>query len=266
MQLEDYSFTIYTTIIRHWEPEAITQNFIIRIPYIANPLLRKDPNSKLRFSDVLQIRKYCPFRKVHENLQFRRSTTHGDNLIIQQRRQKLSVFFTGHLSLEIPSRKLILVPGRSLTNQLLRGFPEELQVVLLGNPLTLYCQDAVLGPLPKLPCVRPQSGNWGREMADLRARYFCGGSVLHEVVERHASNGAEPSLHISKPNFNILTNTLLGNGAGHVHVKQVHCRDTDILTALEYLVGCWHVLVEHIRGNLRQCGMSDPGQLMLILL
>lgn len=103
-------------------------------------------------------------------------------------------------------------------------------------------------------------------MADLRARYFCGGGVLHEVVERHASNGAEPSLHISKPNFNVLTNSLLGDGAGHVHVKQVHCRDADILTALEYLVGCWHVLVEHIRSNLRQCGMSDPGQVMLISL
>lgn len=103
-------------------------------------------------------------------------------------------------------------------------------------------------------------------MADLRARYFCGGGVLHKVVERHASNGAEPSFHISKPNFNVLTNSLLGDGAGHVHVKQVHCGDADILTALEYLVGCWHVLVEHIRGNLRQCGMSDPGQVMLISL
>lgn len=62
------------------------------------------------------------------------------------------------------------------------------------------------------------SRNEGEERANLRARYFCGSSVLHEIVEGYAPNGTKPSLHVSKPNFNVLTNTLLGNGAGHVHV------------------------------------------------
>ena len=140
---------------------------------------------------------------------------------------------------------MVLVALRRLGGQLLGLLLEQLERVRLVDLLATSGRDAVADPLPQLTA------------ADLS-----GGGILHQVVDGDAANAAEPSLHVSETDVQVLADTLLGDLAGNVHVEQVVGGDLDILTANEVLVGGWHVLVEDLGCDGCEGWVGNPGSVV----
>ena len=82
---------------------------------------------------------------------------------------------------------------------------------------------------------------------------------VHEVVDGDATNTTDPGLHVAKTNVEVLADTLLGDGAGDVHVEQILLANLDVLAAVEELVGGGHVLVEDLKGDAGKGGVGNPG-------
>ena len=84
-------------------------------------------------------------------------------------------------------------------------------------------------------------------------------SNLHQVVDGHATNATDPGLHVAETDVEVLADTLLGDLARDVHVKQVVGANLDVLTADKKLVGGRHVLVEDLGGDAGESRVSNPG-------
>lgn len=160
-------------------------------------------------------------------------------------RQEIRIILSRHLTLEISGGKLIFVALGRLGGQLLRLLLEQLEGIRLVDGPALGGLDAVLDPLPHLG-----------------ARHLGRGGVFHEVVDGHAADAAQPALHISQADVEVLADAVFRHRAGHVHVEQVVSGDVDIFAALEQLVRRGHVLVEDFRGNRCQCRVGHPGAVM----
>jgi len=78
------------------------------------------------------------------------------------------------------------------------------------------------------------------------------------VIDRHATDTADPGLHVAKTDAQVLLDAVLGDLAGYVHVKQVVGGDLDILATHEELVGSRHVLIEDLRGDRGEGRVSNP--------
>ena len=78
------------------------------------------------------------------------------------------------------------------------------------------------------------------------------------MVDGDATDSAEPGLHVAQSDDQVLADSLLGHGTGHVHVQQVHTGDLDFLAALKDLVRCGHVLVEDVGCELGEGGVGNP--------
>ena len=165
--------------------------------------------------------------------------------MVDLRCEEFSVVLAGNLALEVLSRQLELVTLWCLLAQLLGLLLEQLECVVLGHGLALSGLDTVLCPLP-----------------ELRPRYLGGSSVLHEEVDGHTSDTTDPGLHVTETDVEVLADTSLGDLSGHVHVKQVVGGDVDIFTADVHLVGCGHVLVEDVGGDLSERRVSNPGTIV----
>jgi len=145
------------------------------------------------------------------------------------RGQEIGIVLSGDLSSEILRSKVILVALRRLGRKLVGLLLEQRKSVCLVDSLALGGGDAMADPLPQLG-----------------ARHLGGGSILHQVVDRHAADATEPALHVSETDVQVLADALLGHLARDVHVEQVVGRDLDVLAAHEVLVRGWHVLVEDL--------------------
>lgn len=119
---------------------------------------------------------------------------------------------------------------------------QQLERIVLGDLLALGGLDIVPGPLP-----------------ELASRDFSGGRVLHEVVDGHAADAADPGLHVAEADVEVLANTLLGDLSWHVHVEQVVGSDVDVLPSYVHLVGSGHVCVEDVGCNSCEGWVSNPG-------
>lgn len=96
-------------------------------------------------------------------------------------------------------------------------------------------------------------------LPQLRARDFSSRGVLHQVVDGHAANAAQPALHVAETNVEVLADALLGDRAGELCVEEVLGRDLDFFAAHVELVGSRHVLVEDFGCNAGEDGVGDPG-------
>lgn len=155
--------------------------------------------------------------------------------------EELGVVLASYLPLEVLGREVELVALGCLLVQLIGLLLEQLERILLGNSLAF-------GGLDTMPCPLPE----------LRPRHFSSSSILHEVVDRHTADTTNPSLHIAETNVEVLADTSLGDLAGDIHVQQVVGGDMNILATDVHLVGCRHVLVEDVRGDLGKCRVCDP--------
>lgn len=156
--------------------------------------------------------------------------------------QEVGVILTSHLVLKISGGKLILVALGCLGGQLSSLLLEQAEGICLVDGFALGGLDAVPDPLPELG-----PGDLGS------------GGVLHEVVDGHTANATEPTFHITQANVEVLANSVLGDGAGHVHVEEIVGGDMHVLPAFEELVGSRHVLVEDFGSDGGQGRVSDPG-------
>jgi hypothetical protein len=160
---------------------------------------------------------------------------------VDLRCEELCIVLASDLALEVLSREVELIALGCLLAQLVSLLLEQLECVLLGDGLALGGLDAMLRPLPKL-----------------RPRHLGGSSILHEVVDGYAANTTDPSLHVAETDVEILADTSLGDLAGDVHVQQIVGGDVNIFAADVHLVGCGHVLVEDVRGDLRERRVCNP--------
>lgn len=171
-----------------------------------------------------------------------KSSSHNMLKKKDSRGKELGVVLAGDLGGEVLGRQLVLVALGGALLQLLRLLLQQLQGVVLVELLALGGRHAVLAPLPQL------------RARDLRRR-----GVLHQVVDRHAADAAQPALHVSEPDVEVLADALLRDLAGDVHVEQVLRRDLHFLAADVELVGRWHVLVEHLGRDGGERRVRDPG-------
>src|SRR5204862_5460310 len=96
-------------------------------------------------------------------------------------------------------------------------------------------------------------------LPDLRAGNLRSGGVLHQVVERHAPQAAEPGLKVLNAHADVVTQTFLGNRALW-HFEELLRRDVDIIAPPVDLVRPFAKdLVKFLRRDLNQPWMSDPG-------
>jgi hypothetical protein len=197
--------------------------------------------------------------KAERPLEFGSGSIYRCDLVVQQAGEEVGVVLAGDLEGEVPSGELVLVTGWCLLRQSVRDLLKDLKVVLLRDLLTLGGGRAMLGPLPELSTNQYSIAVRNLGVSNLRAGHLSGGSILHEEVDGNTADSTEPALHVSQTDDKIFADTFLSDGAGHVHVEKIHAANFDILTALEYLIRCGHVLVEHITGDLGQCGMRNPG-------
>merc|ERR1719440_2479754 len=122
----------------------------------------------------------------------RRLLTRARNLIVQQRSQELSVLLAGNLRLKVLGRKLVLVALAGLLLQLVGLLVQQLQRVAAVELLAALGRDAMAAPLPQLG------------PADFRRR-----RVLHQVVDGHAPDAAQPALHIPEADVEVLADAVL---------------------------------------------------------
>lgn len=86
--------------------------------------------------------------------------------------------------------------------------------------------------------------------------------VLHQVVDGHAPDAAQPALHVAEADVEVLADAFFGDFAGDVHVDEVRGLHVVLLVAVEDLVGRGHVLVEDVDGDFRQCWVRHPCAVM----
>ena len=155
--------------------------------------------------------------------------------------EELSIFFTRHLSGEIFRRQLVFISLGCVFLQLFRLLIQQLESVLLVDLLPLGGGNTVSDPLPQL-----------------RSGHFGGGGVFHQVIDWDTANAAQPTLHVSQTDVEILADTVFGDAAGNVHVEQIVGIDVDIFPSHVQLVGSRHVFVEDFSGDLSQSWMGNP--------
>lgn len=165
--------------------------------------------------------------------------------MIDLRCEELGVVLASDLGFEVLGGEVELVALGSVLVKLLGLLLQQLQRVILRDGLALGCLDTV-------PCPLPQ----------LRSRDLGCGGILHEEVDGHAADAADPGFHVAEADVEILADAGLGDLAGNVHVEQVIGGDVDILAADVHLVRCGHVLVEDVRGDLGERRVSDPGTIV----
>jgi len=158
------------------------------------------------------------------------------------RSQEVGVLLASHLSGKILRRELELVALGGVLLQFGGLLVEQLQGVLLVHLLAALGGDTVLAPLPQL-----------------RARNLSSRSVLHQVVDGHATNAAKPALHVAETDVEVLADTLFGDRAGEFGVEKILGRDLNFFTAHVELVGRRHVLVEDFGCNTGEDWVGDPG-------
>lgn len=89
---------------------------------------------------------------------------------------------------------------------------------------------------------------------------------IHQVIDGHTSNAADPCLHVAETNVEVLANALLGDFSRNVHVQQIVLADLYILTPDKELVRRRHVLVKNIGGDGCQRRVRYPCSLKIPML
>src|ERR1700760_2867406 len=134
--------------------------------------------------------------------------------MIHLRGQEFGVILSCNLSCEVLGSQLDLVALWCLLFHIFHDALQQAQNIRLVDLLALTCRDAVLGPLPHLASA-----------------HFGSSSVLHKAVNWHTTNTTYPSFHVSKTNFKIILDALLGDDTSNIHVEQVIGRDFDFIAA-----------------------------------
>lgn len=159
--------------------------------------------------------------------------------------QELGIVLASDLALKVLLGEMELVALRGLLAQLLSLLMEQLERIVLGDVLAL-------GGLDVVPCPLPE----------LTSRHLGGSGILHEVVDGHAANAADPGLHVAQTNVEVLADAIFSDLAGYIHVEQVVGGNVNVLAADKHLVGRRHVGVEDIRRNGSERRMSHPSAIV----
>lgn len=187
------------------------------------------------------------------------------------RGQEVSVILARHLAREVLCGQVELVALGRLLGQLLRLLLKELERVGLVNALALGRRHAVADPLPQLASGHLRGSSVLPDVDILlvspyiplkrlleQSRMSRKEEGLHQVVDRHTSNAADPCFHIAETNVEILANALLGDLSWDVHVQQVVLANLHVLPPDEKLVRRRHILIEDVRGDGCQRGVCYP--------
>src|ERR1700680_938540 len=100
-------------------------------------------------------------------------------------------------------------------------------------------------------------------LPDLGATDLGSGGILHEMVERHTTDAAQPGLDIADPDIEVLPKAGLGDrtpGDG----EKIRRGDVHVLTLAGNLIGVRHLAVENLFGDCDEPGMRDPGAVMAV--
>src|SRR6202022_2607896 len=106
-----------------------------------------------------------------------------------------------------------------------------------------------------------ESGAMPDPLPALGAADLCGGCILHQIIERHATDAAQPRLDIADPDIEVLPQPGLRDRALGDREK-IRCGVMYFLALAGDLVWLRHLPVEDLLSDPDEPRMGDPGAVM----